>query len=222
MRLTTPAFAGAAVALAAAFAWYFRPNAEPPFVPSHEAALPQPTPVASPARVRVPDAETPSADATPPREALAVETRPPTLERAPLPGETPSTPMANLMTDRQRELPPQLADGEREFAAEPIDAAWAPGAEADIFGKFAQVSGLKLIDLHVECRSTMCRVQLMQPSGIQDGARPFNALLEPLDLEPRWMITIKDYTGPIKSVGYLWREGFAPPKPAFTPAHETN
>jgi hypothetical protein len=38
-RLPAPAFAGAAVALAAAFAWYFRPLADPPFVPSTEAAI---------------------------------------------------------------------------------------------------------------------------------------------------------------------------------------
>ncbi|HVJ28959.1 MAG TPA: hypothetical protein VNA66_01510, partial [Gammaproteobacteria bacterium] len=112
MRLTAPAFAGAAVALAAAFAWYFRPHAEPPFARSNEAALPQPTPVASSARARVPDAETRSADPAPPSEALLVETRPaPTLERAPLPGETPSTPMANLMTGLQRNVPPQLVEG---------------------------------------------------------------------------------------------------------------
>jgi hypothetical protein len=221
MRPTAPAIAGAAVALAAAFAWYFRPHAEPPVVPSNEAALPQPTPLASSAGARLAEAARRSADAAPRGQALAVETRlAPTLERAPLPGETPSTPMANIMTDRQRDVPPQLVEGEREFAAEPIDRTWAPGAEADIFAKFAQVSGLKLIDLHVECRSTMCRVQLMQPSGIQ--ARTFQALLEPVGLEPRWMVTIKDYTGPIKSIAYLWREGLAPPKLELGQPNESN
>jgi hypothetical protein len=128
MRLTAPAFAGAAVALAAAFAWYFRPHADPPFAPSTEAALTQPTPVASSARAPVSDTATLSSGAAPRGQALAVEARPaPTLERAPLPGETPSTPMTNLMTERQRDVPPQLVEGEREFAAGPVDAAWAIG-----------------------------------------------------------------------------------------------
>ena len=129
MRLTAPAFAGAAVALAAALAWYFRQHADPPFVPGSEATLTRPTPVADSARPRASDTTPLSSGAeAPPGQALAVEARPaPTLERAPLPGETPSTPMTNLMTQRQRDVPPQLVEGEREFAAEPVDAAWAIG-----------------------------------------------------------------------------------------------
>ena len=61
--------------------------------------------------------------------------------------------MTNLLTERQREFPPQMAAGEREFAAEPVDAAWAPGAEADVLAKFAQMPGLKLIDLQVGTKS---------------------------------------------------------------------
>lgn len=134
-------------------------------------------------------------------------------------------PMANLVAGRQEEgPPPELIAGEHEFAAEPVDRTWAPGAEADMLARFAQIPGLKLIDLQVECRSTMCRLQLMQPSGIQGGSKPFNLLLDSaaVDLEPRWMITMKDRTGPIRSVAYLWRQGFAPPKPEPGQPHESN
>lgn len=216
MRLTAPALAGAAVALAAALAWYFRQHADPPFVPGSEATLTRPTPVADSARPRASDTTPLSSGAeAPPGQALAVEARPaPTLERAPLPGETPSTPMTNLMTERQRDVPPQLAEGEREFAAEPVDAAWAPGAEADLLAKFAQMPGLKLIDLQVECRSTMCRLQMTQPSGqraAEGGRQPFNLLRDSIGLVPRWMNVVGDASGSMKSVAYFWRDGYAPP-----------
>jgi hypothetical protein len=114
-------------------------------------------------------------------------------------------------------FPPGLAEGEREFAAEPIDAAWAPGAEADLLAKFAQMPGLKLIDLQVQCRSTMCQLQLTQPPATlrQDGLTPFTILNDQIDLTPRWMMVVVDGVGaptgtqPIKSLAYYWREGFA-------------
>jgi hypothetical protein len=131
--------------------------------------------------------------------------------------------MADLRAQRQKDAPPQVAEGEREFAAEPVDAAWAAGAEADMLAKFAQMPGLKLIDLQVECRSTMCRLQLTQP-GVPDGSRqPFSLLRDSVGLEPRWMMVVPEPGGPVKSVAYLWRPGFAP-STVFVPApaHETN
>ncbi|HWN39455.1 MAG TPA: hypothetical protein VNP02_13215 [Gammaproteobacteria bacterium] len=209
MRASAPAIVGAAVVLAAALVWYLRPGTTPPFVPDGEASLPQPTPVA-PARAA--QAEPPAADAAQRSAARVVETGTSparTLERAPLPGETPSTPMANLITERTRNVPPQMAEGEREFAAEPVDATWASGAEAKLLAKFAEMPNLKLIDLQVECRSTMCRLQLTQPSAPGGGPQPFNLLRDSTGLEPRWMIAIGGPGGSMKSVAYLWRDGFA-------------
>ena len=222
MRPLAPAIVGAAVAVAAILVWYFRPRAEAPSDPRNEAAFSQPTPRESSPSARALNAGTSSADATLPSEALVVETgRAPTPERAPLPGESPSTPMANLRAELQRDVPPQVAEGEREFAAEPVDAAWAPGAEADMLAKFAQMSGLRLIDLQVECRSTMCRLQLMQP-GTPDGSRqPFSLLRDSVGLEPRWAMVVPGPGGSMKSVAYLWRPGFAPAT-AFVPSRETN
>jgi hypothetical protein len=142
--------------------------------------------------------------------------------------------MTQLLADRENNLiirrteagdgiPPGLTQGELEFAAEPVDGDWAPGAEADLLAKLAQVPNLRLIDVQVECRSTMCRLQLTQPvdppaeSGPRERAlslegrpRPFNLLNDSIGLEPRWMMVVGDGTGPMRSVAYLWRAGFAP------------
>jgi hypothetical protein len=164
----------------------------------------------------------PSADAPTPVEASIAEPAA-TPERAPLPGETPATPMTQLLADRQENLivrddpdrgglPPGLVEGKREFAAEPIDATWAPGAEADLLAKFAQMPGLKLIDLQVECRSTMCRFQLTQPAGPAAQGSPMALDLgKSMGLTPRWMMAVADRPGAptSRSIAYLWREGYA-------------
>ena len=95
--------------------------------------------------------------------------------------------------------------------------------EADVLARFAQMPGLKLIDLQVECRSTMCRLQLLQPSP--NGFGPLNAMLESVapGLEPRWMTTVKErINAPVVSIAYLWREGFAPPKPELGQPDQAN
>ena len=220
MRMTAPAISGAAVVLAAALVWYLRPDSEPAVVPNNEAVSVQPVPVVNTSAARSADTETRSANTPVLAEAPVPETGAspaPSATESPLPGQTPSTPMANLLANRERELPPGMVAGEREFAAEPVDATWAPGAEADLLATFAQMPGLQLFDLQVECRSTMCRLQLTQPSGSQavdGGPRPFNILLDSVGLEPRWMMAIQDRTGPMRSVAYLWREGFAPQREA--------
>jgi hypothetical protein len=116
-------------------------------------------------------------------------------------------------------------EGEREFGAEPVDATWAPGAEADLLAKIAQAPGLELIDLQVHCRSTMCQLQLTQPRRMagETAGPPFMTLLDSLDMEPRWMMTIPDGgpSAPTRSFAYLWREGFAPTRDTGG-VHDTN
>ena len=134
-------------------------------------------------------------------------------------GKHNQVPMADLMAGRGPGRPmPALIEGERAFASEPVDRTWAPAAEAGIYAKLAEIPGLKLIDLQVECRSTMCRIQMTEPSG--GSAPPFKDLLGPAGLEPAWMATIKERTGPVRSAAYLWRAGFAPPNPAPGQPHD--
>src|SRR5687768_3348843 len=121
MRITAPAIGGLAIATAVALVWLFQPEPEPPSrVVGEDAAAP-----ASAERASLPAAQEspiPGAPATPPR---AVEERvgesavspSPTSEAAPLPGQPPPTPMAQLLAEREKEFPPEVAAGEREFAA---------------------------------------------------------------------------------------------------------
>lgn len=221
MRTAIPVIGGV-IALAVVLVLYVRPELEP--------ALPEDAPVSA-----KPDSAAPVAELTPATDASAPSTLSsgpaaqvtPDAVRSPLPGETPATPMAQMIADRQQNRivrdapgggpPPGLAEGEREFAAEPVDPIWAPRAEADLLAKFAQMPGLKLIDLQVHCRSTMCRLQLTQPPAApgQDGRTPFNILRDELDLTPRWIMAVVDGASapgrplPMKSIAYYWREGFA-------------
>jgi hypothetical protein len=224
MRLSAPVISVAAIGLAVALVWLFRPQSE---AGRDLDAAQAPPPARAPDLVAADSGaprlaeEAPAAVATP-NEAGAAPAAPDPA-RSPLPGETPVTPMAQMIADRQQNLivrgdtttgglPPGLIEGEREFAAEPIDEAWAPGAEAALLAKFAQMPGLKLIDLQVECRSTMCRFQSTQPTGpaAQGSPGPLDVLRSELGLEPRWMMSIVDRPDApnSRSIAYLWREGF--------------
>ena len=224
MRITAPAIGGSAIAVAVALVWLFRPDSEPASSAVDTAETSPPADrAAEPAGPETARAETPPVmrnRAVQDSVAESARSAAPVPEAAPLPGHAPPTPMAELLAEREQEFPPEVAQGEREFAAEPVDATWAPGAEAEVLSKFAQMPGLKLLDLQVECRSTMCRLQLIQPTGAA-GARPFNILLDSIGYEPRWMMAIRDPSGALRSIAYLWRDGFAPQRlPAET--HEEN
>ena len=212
MRATVPTITGAAVVLAIAVVWLFRPLPGPTFEDAADAALPAQALANVSAASPAPTAETPAASSTS------------DVPRAPLPGQALATPMAQALIDVALTNPASGArdrvaaqlEGEREFGAEPLDATWAPGAEAELLTKIAQVPGLKLIDLQVHCRSTMCRLQLTQPRRIPGEASgpAFLLLLDSLGMEPRWMMTVPDNNGSpsatMSSFAYLWREGFAP------------
>ena len=51
---------------------------------------------------------------------------------------------------------------ENAFVAEPLDPLWSRSREAEILGQIAQISGLRLINIEVECRTSMCRLQWTQ------------------------------------------------------------
>jgi hypothetical protein len=56
---------------------------------------------------------------------------------------------------------PELLETERTFAAEQRDANWSTEAETRILAKFAEVPGLELASVDVECRQTLCRLRLV-------------------------------------------------------------
>lgn len=228
--MTAPVIGGTAIVLALALVWFLQPPPERRLAPELQSIVPDEE-AGEPSPPSVPDA--PSVAAT----ALdAASSGSPTVnaapERSPLPGEAPTTPMAQALADHQQNLivqnrepgggiPPEMAEGEREFAAEPIDGTWAPGAEANLLSSFAQVAGLKLIDLQVHCRSTMCRVQLTQSIAYGPREPPFK-ISDQAGMQPRWTITVIDGAAParppqpgdppllLRSIAYLWRDGLAP------------
>ena len=51
---------------------------------------------------------------------------------------------------------------ENAFVAESLDPLWSRSREAEILGQIAQVGGLRLINIEVECRTSMCRLQWTQ------------------------------------------------------------
>jgi hypothetical protein len=221
MRITAPAIGGAAVLGAIALVLEFRPAQPPPLADSLALSV-EPVGAAS-VSAGLSNVNASLETSTSSRPAtLAAAGAASVAARSPLPGEAPATPMADLMVNRDSDVPAGLAASEREFSAEPVDAAWAPGAEADLLATIAQIPNLKLIAMRVECRSTMCRLELTQPSEDRiDGApRPFNLLLDSVGYEPRWMMVLGDRSRSIRSVAYLWRDGFAAESEPGQP-HET-
>jgi hypothetical protein len=225
VRMTAPAIGGAAIVLAVALVWFLQPTAEHKLAPELESIAPGEG-LAERSLSDAPAVAVAASDASDQNAAV------PTPERSPLPGETPTSPMAQALTDFQRTLPnrdaepainpSQFVEGEREFAAEPIDGTWAPVAEASLLSTIAEEPGLELVDLQVQCRSTMCRVLLTQPMAARADAKPPFHIAERVDMKPRWVITVIDGGAPtrppqvgdpplpLKTIAYLWRDGFAP------------
>ena len=129
---------------------------------------------------------------------------------SPLPGQGMPGPMTQLLLDGQKEPPAPLVANERVFETESIDADWAPLAEARILDTFAQQAGLRLVDLRVACRTTMCRVQMMQPRGSEKDVPPLT-LLTKLGYQPRFIIALDNQAGGRGSIAYLMRPGTEPP-----------
>jgi hypothetical protein len=145
-----------------------------------------------------------------------------------LPHQVAATPMAQALADLATSPPPGIAlddlpmspppemlAGERDFAAEGVDPQWATATEADILGKIAQINGLTVVDLRVECRTTMCRVQLVEPRRTtpESPYGSFPDLVETFGLAPRWVISVVNRSGTLTSIAYLSRG-----EPAVTPS----
>ena len=77
---------------------------------------------------------------------------------------------------------PGLAAIEQAFAAEPVDPLWATGMEGNILGQLAQAN-LQLVTMQVECRTSMCRVQLMERPSKRPDLATFHDLVRDLGLD---------------------------------------
>ena len=119
------------------------------------------------------------------------------------------------------ELPPipELLETERAFAAESVDPTWSTQTEARILGRIAEITGLALVSLNVECRTTLCRLQLVEPGTVPNrpsvtfpgpdraaASRPsVTDLVRATGLKARWVIAVRDRNGTPVSLAYLER-----------------
>jgi hypothetical protein len=221
MRFARAAVGVTTVGLAIVVAWHFRPALQPTGE-TESVVEGAPTSAGLSANVATPSPavqQTLSETASLAEPVAAAPVTAPPPPPSPLPGETPVMPIAQLMEGRGG-LPPDMIEGERKFAAEPVDATWAPGAEADLLGKLAQIPGLALTGLRVECKSTMCRMQLALPRtpGAPPRTDPIGfeqsrQFADSVGLEFGWVMGIVDGSGTLRSVMYLRRKGIPSDQP---------
>lgn len=139
---------------------------------------------------------------------------------------TPS--LAELMLP-DGQLPPPLSDAQATFAAEPADPAWAPAAEARILSEIAAATGRPMVTLQVECRSTVCRLQVVErdlappgsarsddsgvPQAVTAMASSTRHFLSRIGLEPRGAMSIPDASGSRVLLAYFGRYFAEKPQP---------
>jgi hypothetical protein len=125
-----------------------------------------------------------------------------------------------------------------DWQKEPVDPEWAPGARTQIVSKIAEQPGLELISVNVECRTTMCYVELAQPVPVKPpgpatpetdylntlrirapqpapGAEAATTdLMTSLGMQPRFIMTFAGEPGMQRSIALLMRPGVPPPEMA--------
>lgn len=100
--------------------------------------------------------------------------------------------LSDLMSDREPRMPAEA------FALETRAAAWAAPLERSILATLAETPGLALSSVQVECRETVCRVQLVSASG--EDFRGAHDRLRGLGLELR-VEAVTEESG-VRSVDY--------------------
>ena len=111
----------------------------------------------------------------------------------------------------------RLAARQRSFEAEPVDTAWARGAEAELLRKLAEIQGLRVVTLRVECRTTTCRLEItLSASGGAQGALTSY-------LRPTMVVPTVDPSGAPSTLMYFARPGYEPalPRPDTERAAQT-
>ena len=148
---------------------------------------------------------TPAADDVPalsdPPGASPVE--PPVL----LQDQVALTPMDQKAQSARALIDPGLASIEKAFAAEAVDPLWASGMEGNILGHIAQANGLQLVTMQVECRTSMCRVHLMDPPSRSPDMAAFRDLVRGFGLDVWRMQNMGNQSGATTTVAYLARPG---------------
>jgi guanyl-specific ribonuclease Sa len=114
------------------------------------------------------------------------------------------TPMEQKARSAQFLADPGLAGIEQAFAAERVDPLWATGMEGHILGQLAQAN-LQLVTMQVECRTSMCRIQLVEPPSKRTDPGTFHDLVRELGLDVWRVNGFVDQSGTPTLVAHLAR-----------------
>ena len=124
-----------------------------------------------------------------------------------LPDQVALTPMEQKAQSARALIDPGMASIEKAFAAEAVDPLWAPGMEGSILGQLAQAEGLRLVTLQVECRTSMCRVQLVEGPSKRTDMNAFQDLVRGFGLDVWRMNGFVEQNGTRTLVAHLARPG---------------
>ena len=123
-----------------------------------------------------------------------------------LPDQVALTPMEQKAQSARALIDRGMASIEKAFAAERVDPLWATGMEKNILDQLAQ-SNLQLVTMQVECRTAMCRVQLVMPSSKRLDMNAFRDLVRGFGLDVWRMQGSGNPSGATTTVAYLARLG---------------
>jgi hypothetical protein len=95
---------------------------------------------------------------------------------------------------------------ERQFQSETVDRNWAPGAQAEILEKIPQ-TGLAATNVRVECRTTVCRLEVIERASESPASIPVAvALLQLGEWQPSFPKQVDAAGGARTTVSYLARK----------------
>jgi len=130
----------------------------------------------------------------------------------PFPDQVALSPMTQKAVSWWSLQDPELDGIDQAFAAERVDPSWATGMEGNILGQLARAN-LQLVTMQVECRTSLCRVQLISPPSKPRDPGAFRELERDLGLELWRVMGSVDEIGTPTSVAYLARPGCMSPDP---------
>jgi hypothetical protein len=120
------------------------------------------------------------------------------------PDQVALSPMAQKARSLQFLANPGLAGMEQAFAAERVDPLWATGMEGNILGQLAQAN-LQLVTMQVECRTSMCLVELVEGPSKRTDPGTFHDLVRDLGLDVWRVMRFVDQNGTPTLAAYLAR-----------------
>jgi hypothetical protein len=135
----------------------------------------------------------------------------PVLSDQPAPSDPVEPPVALTWMEQKAQsaralIDPGLAGIEQAFAAERVDPLWATGMERNILGQLAQAN-LQLVTMQVECRTSMCRVQLIEPPSKPRDPGAFHDLVRDFGLDVWRVNGFVDQNGTGTLLAHLARPG---------------